>query len=353
MFQMESRHATCISGVIAFSKYGSLHGCRSISIIDDLLSMNPDESRPTGACISGAIGSLGEDATNGETPDESGQAGLSGTSRESGKRATTGGCISGYCDSEKPRICSPVPRMPMNRQKNSVSLHDQVRQRVPTRGSLQKRQQQKFLEDTMKLYSWFSKLMILVMLFIPISLTHAITMALELHELVDESDIVVKGTVKSSQLVSDNVGTKDILNRRLGTLYSIKVERVLYGKGDISHDIFYDSDLEEVNWVLGNLCKRKPIHIFAFQKRPLKFPDGATYYKDRSQLFFLKISDFRTPLPETVTIINRIRSEDGIRLQQLTKSELLEKYYFEASFGVRQSTWDLAETERQAALPSV
>ena len=211
----------------------------------------------------------------------------------------------------------------------------------------------KFLEDTMKLYSWFSKLMILVMLFIPISLTYAITMQLEIHELVDESDIVVKGTVKSSQLVSDNVGTKDILNRRLGTLYSIEVERVLYGKNEIKLDICYESDIEAINWALVNLCKRKPIHIFAFQKRPLKFPDGATYYKDRSQLFFLKISDFRTSLPNTAEIVSRIRSEEGIRLRRLTKSELLEEYYFEACFGVRQSTWDLAETEQQAALPAV
>ena len=199
----------------------------------------------------------------------------------------------------------------------------------------------------MKFYSWFSKLMILMMLFMPISLTHAITMQLGIHELVDESDIVIEGTVKSSQLVSDNVGTKDILNRRLGTLYSIKVERVLYGKSEIKQDIFYESDLEAVNWTLGELCKRKPIHIFAFQKRPLKFPDGSTYYKDRSQLFFLKISDFRASLPNTVEIVSRSP------LRRLTKSELLEKYYFEACFGVRQSTWDLAETEQQAALPAV
>ena len=199
----------------------------------------------------------------------------------------------------------------------------------------------------MKFYSWFSKLMILAMLFMPISLTHAITMQLELLELVDESDIVVKGTVKSSQLVSNNVGTQDILNRRLGTLYSIEVDRILYGKSEINQDIFYESDIEAVNWTLDKLCKRKPIQIFAFQSRPLKFPDGSTYYKNRPQLFFLKISDFRASLPNTVEIVSRSP------LRRLTKSELLEKYYFEACFGIRQSTWDLAETEQQAVLPVV
>ena len=199
----------------------------------------------------------------------------------------------------------------------------------------------------MKFYGWFSKLMILAMLFMPISLTHAITMQLELLELVDESDIVVKGTVKSSQLVSDNEGTLDILDRRLGTLYSIEVDRVLYGKSEINQDIFYESDIEAVNWTLDNLCKRKPIQIFAFQKRPLKFPDGTTYYKNRPQLFFLKVSKFRASLPNTVEIVSRSP------FRRLTKSELLGKYYFEACFGLRQSTWDLAETEQQAVLPAV
>ena len=205
----------------------------------------------------------------------------------------------------------------------------------------------------MKFYSWFSKLMILAMLFMPISLTHAITMPLELLELVDESDIVVKGTVRSSLLVSDNIGTKDILNRRLGTLYSIEVDKVLHGKEQVKRAIFALSDVNAINSDLDELCKRAPVQIFAFQSRPLKFPDGATYYKNRPQLFFLKVSEFRASLPETVTIINRIQSRDGIRLQQLTKSELLERYYFEACFGIRQSTWDLAQREQRAVLPAV
>ena len=199
----------------------------------------------------------------------------------------------------------------------------------------------------MKFYGWFSKLMILVMLFIPISLTHAITMQLEIHELVDESDIVVKGRVKSSQLVSNNVGTQDILNRRLGTLYSIEVDKVLHGNEEVKRAIFALSDVNAINSDLDGLCKRKPVQVFAFQSRPLKFPDGSTYYKNRPQLFFLKISEFRTSLPATVEIVSRSP------LQRLTKSDLMEKYYFEACFGVRQSTWDLAETEQQAALPAV
>ena len=199
----------------------------------------------------------------------------------------------------------------------------------------------------MKFYSWFSKLMILVMLFMPISLTHAITMALEIHELVDESDIVVIGTVTGSQLVSNNVSTQSILDRRLGTLYGIHVDRVLYGKGAIKQGLFSESHAGTINMNLKRNCKRSPMKIFAFQSSPLKFPDGATYYRNRSQLFFLKVSEFPTSLPETALIVSRSP------LQRLSKSDLTETYYFEACFGIRQSTWDLAETEQQAALPTV
>ena len=122
----------------------------------------------------------------------------------------------------------------------------------------------------MKFYSWFSKLMILVMLFIPISLTHAITMALEIHELVDESDIVVIGTVTGSQLVSNNVSTQSILDRRLGTLYGIHVDRVLYGKGAIKQGVFSESDTGTINMNLKRNCKRSPDETFRFSEFAIK-----------------------------------------------------------------------------------
>ena len=199
----------------------------------------------------------------------------------------------------------------------------------------------------MKFYSRFSKLIVLMMVFMPISLTHAITMALEIHELVDESDIAVIGTVTGSQLVSNNVSSQNILNRRLGTLYSIHVDKVLYGKGAVKQAIFALSDVNAINSDLDELCKRAPVQIFAFQSRPLKFPDGATYYKNRSQLFFLKTSGFPASLPATGVIVSRSP------LQRLTKSSLTEKYYFEACFGVRQSTWDLAQKQQKTELPTV
>ena len=199
----------------------------------------------------------------------------------------------------------------------------------------------------MKFYSRLSKLMILTMLFMPISLTHAITMALEIHELVDESDIVVIGTVTGSQLVSNNVSSQNILNRRLGTLYGIHVEKVLYGKRAVKQAIFSNSHIGTINMNLKRNCKRNPVTLFAFQSRPLKFPDGATYYKNRFQLFFLKVSGFPASLPETTLIVNRSP------LQRLTKSSLTEKYYFEACFGIRQSTWDLAEKQQKTERPTV
>ena len=198
----------------------------------------------------------------------------------------------------------------------------------------------------MKFYSWFSKLMILVMLFIPIALTHAITMPLEIHELVDESDIVVIGTVTGSQLVTNKIG-QNLLNRRLGTLYGIHVDKVLYGKGAIKQAIFSNSHTETVNMNLQRNCKRNPVTLFAFQSRPFKFPDGASYYKNQPQLFFLKTSTFPTSLPVTAVIVNRSP------LQRLTKYDLTESYYFEACFGIRQSTWDLAEQKQKTELPTV
>ena len=199
----------------------------------------------------------------------------------------------------------------------------------------------------MKFYSWFSKLMVLVMLFMPISLTHAITMALEIHELVDESDIVVIGTVTGSLLVSNNVSTQSILDRRLGTLYGIHVDRVLYGKGAIKQGVFSESHTGTINMNLKRDCKRSPMKLFAFQSSPLKFTDGATYYKNRSQLFFLKVSEFPRSLPETALIVSRSP------FQRLSKSDLTETYYFEACFGIRQSTWDLAEQKQKTELPTV
>ena len=181
----------------------------------------------------------------------------------------------------------------------------------------------------------------------PISLTHAITMALEIHELVDESDIVFIGTVTGSQLVSNNVSTQSILNRRLGTLYGIHVDKVLYGKEAIKQGIFSESHIGTINMNLKRNCKRSPLKIFAFQSSPLKFPDGATYYKNRPQLFFLKTSAFPTSLPETAVIVSRSP------LQRLSKSDLTETYYFEACFGIRQSTWDLAEQKQKTELPTV
>ena len=188
--------------------------------------------------------------------------------------------------------------------------------------------------------------MILMMVCIPIALTHAITMPLEIHELVDESDIVVIGTVTGSQLVTNKVG-QNLLNKRLGTLYGIQVDKVLYGKAKIKQALFSASHLGTINMNLQRNCKRNPATLFAFRSRPFQFPDGASYYKNQPQLFFLKVSTFPTSLPATAVIVNRSP------LQRLTKSDLTESYYFEACFGIRQSTWHLAEKKQKKELSTV
>ena len=206
----------------------------------------------------------------------------------------------------------------------------------------------------MKFYSRFSNLMILMMLFIPNSLTHAITMALEIHELVDESDIVVIGSVTSSQLVNNNIDTQDPFKKRLGKLYSIEVDKVLYGKGEIKQEIFSDSHIGTINMNLQRNRKQNPVKLFAFRAgSSVTLGDRAAYYKSQSQLFFLKVSTFPAPLPDTAVILGRNRSSHGSRYQQLTKSDLTEKFYFEACFGVRQSTWVLTEQKQRTELPTV
>ena len=72
----------------------------------------------------------------------------------------------------------------------------------------------------MKFYSWFSRLAILIMLFMPNALTHAIKFPIDIHELVDKSDIVFIGRVTGSQCVT-NIDTQDLSEPILGGLHII------------------------------------------------------------------------------------------------------------------------------------
>ena len=205
----------------------------------------------------------------------------------------------------------------------------------------------------MKCYSRFSNLMILMVLFIPNSLTHALTRTLYIHELVDESDIVFIGTVTGVQYVIDNIDTQYISSDTGGNLYSIRIDKVLYGKEEIKEEIFSESNVRDINMKLKRNRKRNPVKLFAYRSQQLRGTGLAVYYKNESQLFFLKVSKFRETLPDTVVILDEDWSLHESQSQLPTKSDLTEKFYFEACFGVRQSTWLLAREKQKKKLPTV
>ena len=99
--------------------------------------------------------------------------------------------------------------------------------------------------------------------------------------------------------------------------------------------------------------KRNPVKLFAYRSQQLRGTGLAVYYKNKSQLFFLKVSKFRETLPDTVVILDEDWSLHESQSQLPTKSDLTEKFYFEACFGVRQSTWLLAREKQKKKLPTV
>ena len=229
----------------------------------------------------------------------------------------------------------------------------------------------------MKFYRLFLSLTILIVLFIPHSLTYALTAYHPIHELVNESDIVFIGTVTRSLTVTDNTGVPDeseiewkkskegemygILtgrNREGGDLYCIRVDKVLYGKEKIKQAIFSKSRIGAINRNLKRNRKRNPVKLFAFQKRRrgVSLPlEAAAYYENESQLFFLKVSKFPKNLPDTLKILDRKRSPNGSgsELQRLTKADLTKKFYFEACFKDQQATWLLTEEKSKKKRPTV
>ena len=206
----------------------------------------------------------------------------------------------------------------------------------------------------MKFYSWFASLVILVALFIPNTLTHASTVPIDIHELVDKSDIVFIGTVTRSQGIFNNIDTQDIWEGILGDLYTIRIDKVLYGTEKIKQELFSESHIGDVNATLKRNRKNKQVKLSAF--RSWKFATwigGAKYYENESQLFFLKVSKFRETLPDTAVILSEDWSPHGSQSQELTKLDLTEKFYFEACVQIYQATWNLNWKKQKKKVPTV
>ena len=135
----------------------------------------------------------------------------------------------------------------------------------------------------------------------------------------------------------------------------IRVDKVLYGKEKIKQAIFSKSHIGDINRNLKRNRKRKPVKLFAFKSGGSGGIEGAQYYKNEPQLFFLKVSKFSKNLPDTLKILDRKRSpnESGSELQRLTKADLTEKFYFEACFKDQQATWLLTEEKSKKKRPTV
>jgi hypothetical protein len=213
----------------------------------------------------------------------------------------------------------------------------------------------KFLEGTMKFYNRLSNLTILIVLFIPNSLTYAITMPLQIHELVDKSDLVVIGTVTRSQVVINDIDSQDIVGPEtmLGDIFAIQIDKVLYGKEEFLQEIFFEGRIGNINRNLKRSRKRKPVNLFAYRSGQTRHTEGAVYFENKSQLFFLAVSKFPATLPDTTIILDEDWSPNGSQSQILTKSDLTEKFYFEASFPDRQSTWLLSRKKQKRMRPTV
>ena len=203
----------------------------------------------------------------------------------------------------------------------------------------------------MRFYSWFSSLTVLIVLFMPNSLVHALTMPLQIHELVDKSDIVFIGKVTGSQGVINNIDTQDASEGMIGGLYTIQIDKVLYGTEGIKRELFSESHIRDINVTLKRNRKRKPVKISAFRSEQFRGTEMAVYYRNKSQLFFLTVSRFRETLPATAVIVDENWS--GSPSELLTKSDLTEKFYFEACVKDRQATWDLARKKQQKKVPTV
>ena len=200
----------------------------------------------------------------------------------------------------------------------------------------------------MKRYCWFLGIAILLLFFIPITLTHAISSVLFIHELVEKSDIVFFGKVTGTQYV---IGTPHIIGLDGGDLYTMRIDRVLYADEKIKQAIFSESDLKEINKKLKRQREGSPVTLLAYRSDEEQHTEGPIYSEKETLLYFLKISKFPAILPDTALIMDENWTPDGEHSQIRTKSDLKEKYYFQASYRNEQATWSLSRKYYQKKLP--
>ena len=200
----------------------------------------------------------------------------------------------------------------------------------------------------MKRHSWMSGIAVLALFLVPTILTHAIWSVIYIHELVEKSDIVFFGRVTGTQFVSNDPPKFDGTG---GFLHTVRIDRVLYGGEKIKQAIFSETDLKEINKKLKRQPERTPATLLAFKRDISLRTEDPMYSESETILYFLKISKFPADLPDTTVIFDddwdHRNPESGMR----TKSDLTEKYYFEASYRNEQATWQLSREYYQKKLP--
>ena len=200
----------------------------------------------------------------------------------------------------------------------------------------------------MKRHSWMSGTAVLALILVPTILAHAISSVIYIHELVEKSDIVFFGRVTGTQFVQGKPLTFDETG---GFLHTMRIDRVLYGGEKIKQAIFSETDLTEINKKLKRQPERSPVTLLAFKRDISLRTEDPMYSEYETLLYFLKISKFPADLPDTAVIFDDDWDHRNPESKIRTKSDLTEKYYFEASYRNEQATWQLSREYYQKKLP--
>ena len=200
----------------------------------------------------------------------------------------------------------------------------------------------------MKRYSWISGIAALALILIPTILAHAISSVIYIHELVEKSDIVFFGRVTGTQYV---YVTPHIIGWDGGSLYTMRIDRVLYAKEKFKQALFSESDLKEINKKLKPQPERAPVALLAYRSDEERHTEGPRFTDRETLLYFLKISKFPEFLPDKAVILDDDWHLHARESEIRTKSDLSEKHYFQASYRNEQATWSLSRTYYQKKLP--
>ena len=200
----------------------------------------------------------------------------------------------------------------------------------------------------MKRIPWFSCIAVLVLFLIPTVLAHAISAVIYIHELVEKSDIVFFGRVTGTQYV---FVTPHIIGWDGGSLYTMRIDRILYADEKIKQALFSESDLKEINKKLKLHPEPSPVTLLAYRSDEERHTEGPMFTDRETLLYFLKISKFPEFLPDTATIMDENWTPDGEHSKIRTKSDLSEVRYFQASYRNEQATWRLSREYYQKKLP--